>query len=273
MSMNLCYTFTSGGATINYGESTEDYSVGRNSATRVVFTTWADAETFQDKVLTASSFTVSAGAWTMTFRLGWKHPFGNNLYVADDIVTPIGVPTGEGTWTYARHELRYERVDKLGEDFTANDRRVDRIETASETISIPKEVITHSGAPALVVKPFLLQMKRYTVTFLQVDDVPLSSVTACENKVNAGSFTLRVNDATETYPAGHVLFLGASIDTRSRTVSESGTYSDLSLSFLCSTIDHRKSFNARAAGTSIEDKMEAPAVTLYETADFSTLGV
>jgi hypothetical protein len=276
MSLNLCYTFTHGATSIPYGESIDDYQLGNSTATRVLFTSWANALTFQDRALEYSTFTYSAGAWSLTFQLGWPHPHNSRLYVKDCVITPVGKPTGAvATWPYAKHELRYERVDLDLSTGGSGVRRIDRIETISEVVNVPREKIVPVGTGKKVMTnlPAIMHIKQYSVTFLRVRNIPLNAITALENRVNAAPFTLRVNNSTETYPAGHVLFQGASIDTRNRQVTESGTYSDLTMTFLCRDRDWRHVFDPRSTGASIQDCYELIGFNLYDTGDFAALGV
>lgn len=282
--MDLCYTAdvpsdASSDATeaVHYTEVDANWSASfsnvrntQNGAKRTLRCKWEDSSLLIDFLLTENTTVVGA----LDVVIGSRHPLYLGMYVVGVEIKPFGNPVAESTWEFAELDVTYATLPfDIGSPEIL---REDGISYVTSLIPISKDSLLLDSEPGSRDAQVMMTYLRYCVTLKGIKTVPASAIATCLNKLNSGSFTLRLGKGnTATIAANKVLYLGPS-DIRIAYIGSTSNTSqrfDITHTFLISPYDQNTEYDATATDALLKDRLVTCVPQKYETASFTGLGV
>lgn len=199
------------------------------------------------------------------------HPNILFCYAFDFGIEPLGKSTGANSWELAKVTVGYKSTDSEEEE-NEEDIKTISIETSAENIGLQNDGCQFETGDTPAEKKVDLDPQTFVIfTQINVTFPNRSSVNepvwqGVINKVNSGSISFG-GAGFYTWPAGHLLYQGYSINVR---VTTEGTKYEVTHRFVGSQVDHRKEFNPHI-GDWDKVKKKKSGKYKYEEGDFSVL--
>jgi hypothetical protein len=256
---------------INYLELTDGSGRMRSDgkAQRSLKCLWADRIKL---LMLLRGFQVMSGG-TYTVIPPALHPSGLPMYATDVGISPLGRPTGEDAWEYAKLDVQYTSATPSSDEGAVEVEDED-LDLSAEMVDLGKDGWsfgdTHDDANVKVDKPIqkIVPMLTYTVTQYHRATLPLAAMRGLLGKLN--------NAAWKGAPANYVMYCGGRAQRKTVALAGNTTVLDWTIShkFMVGNRDLLKEWKPSGTGAGSFQKIVSTNGTYkFELGDFSTLGI